>query len=359
MLGFDKWIHKWIENGFKTTNGKAVSNASLIRYIHTLLSGRINLGQKVKLSYVKGHSGDTGNDGADAQANYGARMCEVEERDWERLEEHYRREVDNIMDALEESDVEPQKEDMEVEGSEKIEEEVEMEAFNIDDAAENPSKKRKVSEETSDLARAAIPGPFVPSKPRSKPDSNPKLLNRNDLPSAPASPSKPTTESRKARLEAIEQAISPSKPKASGSGKQSRLAAIEAALSPEKSKPAADTKNTSIASHSSPSKPKRSADATTDADDVFSSSSKPRRAAISSPTKPEATNLPSATPNSPSKLLTPKKRQRLAFIEEGLSASKAPVPKLDFNVAQSPSSSKTRPVPANSVCIPFSCVMVR
>jgi hypothetical protein len=42
--------------------------------------------QKIRLQHVKGHSGDVGNDGADAMANIGTLLPVVEDRDWEALE---------------------------------------------------------------------------------------------------------------------------------------------------------------------------------------------------------------------------------------------------------------------------------
>jgi len=58
---------------------------------------RSKLGQKVVLEYVKGHSGDLGNDGADAMANQGALLLPTPERDWEALEQHLVRQFDEIM----------------------------------------------------------------------------------------------------------------------------------------------------------------------------------------------------------------------------------------------------------------------
>lgn len=85
--GLTTWIHKWRQNNWRTTGGDPVKNAGIIRYISTHLDIRFKRGQKVKLEYVKGHSGDVGNDGADAMANQGALLPDTPERDWEALEQ--------------------------------------------------------------------------------------------------------------------------------------------------------------------------------------------------------------------------------------------------------------------------------
>ncbi|KAI1783131.1 hypothetical protein LXA43DRAFT_904188 [Ganoderma leucocontextum] len=86
---------KWLRSGFVASNGKPVKNAPLIRYLSALLDQRACEGQKARhtyyysllihLQYVKGHAGEEGNEGADYQANLGATMGELPERDWDAL----------------------------------------------------------------------------------------------------------------------------------------------------------------------------------------------------------------------------------------------------------------------------------
>lgn len=59
----------------------------MIRCISAYLALRGRLGQKAVLEYVKGHSGDVGNDGADLMANKGSTKPELEDRDWNALEQ--------------------------------------------------------------------------------------------------------------------------------------------------------------------------------------------------------------------------------------------------------------------------------
>ncbi|KAG6879379.1 hypothetical protein C0992_003199 [Termitomyces sp. T32_za158] len=95
---FFQWLPKWKRNNFRTAGGHAVRNAEIIVYVSALLEARALMGQPVRMEYVKGHSGNRGNDGADAQANKGALLPPVPERDWakakqellERLEEERR-----------------------------------------------------------------------------------------------------------------------------------------------------------------------------------------------------------------------------------------------------------------------------
>ncbi|KAF6754361.1 ribonuclease H-like domain-containing protein [Ephemerocybe angulata] len=85
---FEQWIKNWKRNGWKNSKGEPVKNDGIIRLIEAHLDRRGKFGQKVRFAYVKGHSGDVGNDGADYQANLGAMMPFVAERDWkEDLEE--------------------------------------------------------------------------------------------------------------------------------------------------------------------------------------------------------------------------------------------------------------------------------
>jgi len=83
------WPLKWRKNGWVNAAGKPVVNKQLIDYILTLLETRQRSGQPVRLEYVKGHSGDTGNDGADALAVAGCSHPEISEKDWVRLKEAY------------------------------------------------------------------------------------------------------------------------------------------------------------------------------------------------------------------------------------------------------------------------------
>ncbi|KAG6856024.1 hypothetical protein H0H87_008341 [Tephrocybe sp. NHM501043] len=87
MKCFNEWLPKWSRNNFRTAGGEPVKNVGVIKYVSALLKARGLMGQEVRLQYVKGHSGDMGNDGADAQANLGARLPEVTERDWAKAEQ--------------------------------------------------------------------------------------------------------------------------------------------------------------------------------------------------------------------------------------------------------------------------------
>lgn len=66
-----EWCLKWKENGWKNSAGEKVSNRDLIEPAMILLN---SLGDRVRLTKVKGHSGDPGNDAADALAVRGAEM---------------------------------------------------------------------------------------------------------------------------------------------------------------------------------------------------------------------------------------------------------------------------------------------
>jgi len=84
-----EWCFKWRKNGWRNAGGKPVLNDKLIDYILTLLETRQRSGQPVSLEYVKGHSGNVGNDGADALAVAGCGFPVEPERDWKRLKETY------------------------------------------------------------------------------------------------------------------------------------------------------------------------------------------------------------------------------------------------------------------------------
>ena len=66
LKGIEEWIHNWKKRGWKGSNRKPVKNIELwkkldeLRYKHT-----------IKWNWVKGHSGDPGNETADMLANRG------------------------------------------------------------------------------------------------------------------------------------------------------------------------------------------------------------------------------------------------------------------------------------------------
>ena len=66
MDGITSWIYNWKKNGWKTANNKPVKNSSLWTELD-----KLNSFHDVNWNWVKGHSGDEGNDMADKLANQG------------------------------------------------------------------------------------------------------------------------------------------------------------------------------------------------------------------------------------------------------------------------------------------------
>ncbi len=64
--GIETWIHGWKRNGWKTSDRKPVKNADLWQMLDTLAAQ-----QDVEWRWVKGHSGDPGNERADELSNEG------------------------------------------------------------------------------------------------------------------------------------------------------------------------------------------------------------------------------------------------------------------------------------------------
>lgn len=64
--GITTWIHGWKRNGWKTSTKKPVKNVDLWQRLDALTQSR-----QVSWHWVKGHSGDPGNDKADELANRG------------------------------------------------------------------------------------------------------------------------------------------------------------------------------------------------------------------------------------------------------------------------------------------------
>jgi len=64
--GITSWINKWVENGWKTAAKKDVANKDLWVKLQSIVEVR-----EVTWNWVRGHSGDVGNERADFLANKG------------------------------------------------------------------------------------------------------------------------------------------------------------------------------------------------------------------------------------------------------------------------------------------------
>lgn len=64
MNGINDWINNWKKNNWKTSNKKDVKNVDLWKIIDEL-----NLKHNIEWNWVKGHSGNPGNEMADDLAN--------------------------------------------------------------------------------------------------------------------------------------------------------------------------------------------------------------------------------------------------------------------------------------------------
>lgn len=66
MQGIETWIHGWKKNGWRTSDKKPVKNMDLWQALDALAAQ-----QRIEWRWVKGHSGDPGNERADALSNHG------------------------------------------------------------------------------------------------------------------------------------------------------------------------------------------------------------------------------------------------------------------------------------------------
>ena len=66
MQGIETWIHGWKKNGWRTAAKAPVKNADLWQALDA-----VNAAHTVEWRWVKGHSGDPGNERADALSNDG------------------------------------------------------------------------------------------------------------------------------------------------------------------------------------------------------------------------------------------------------------------------------------------------
>ena len=64
--GITSWINKWVENGWKTAAKKDVVNKDLWLKLQSIVETR-----EITWNWVRGHSGDVGNERADFLANKG------------------------------------------------------------------------------------------------------------------------------------------------------------------------------------------------------------------------------------------------------------------------------------------------
>jgi len=65
MNGINTWINNWKKNNWRTSSNKDVKNVDLWQIIDEL-----NSNHSIKWSWVKGHSGNPGNEMADELANF-------------------------------------------------------------------------------------------------------------------------------------------------------------------------------------------------------------------------------------------------------------------------------------------------
>lgn len=94
--GITKWAPGWIARGWKTSSGQPVKNVDMVRYLLHLVSARA---APVRLSYVRGHVGEAGNEAADFLARTGAaRPLPPHERTYE-----VRDKVEDKVDEIEAS----------------------------------------------------------------------------------------------------------------------------------------------------------------------------------------------------------------------------------------------------------------
>lgn len=69
--GFDKWMHDWSKNNWVKPDGSPRSNADLWKRMLELKQELKDAGVEVKTHWVKGHSGELGNERADSLAGWG------------------------------------------------------------------------------------------------------------------------------------------------------------------------------------------------------------------------------------------------------------------------------------------------
>lgn len=71
LEGISSWMYGWAKSGWIKNGGEEISNVEYWKVIHSEFTALKDLGVDLKLLKVKGHSGDQGNDLADANASRG------------------------------------------------------------------------------------------------------------------------------------------------------------------------------------------------------------------------------------------------------------------------------------------------
>lgn len=71
---FSGWVKKWIENDWVTKGKTPVLNDDLWKRLVDVITKHIKHGSTIRLSWVKGHSGNPGNELADALSEKGIPM---------------------------------------------------------------------------------------------------------------------------------------------------------------------------------------------------------------------------------------------------------------------------------------------
>ncbi|KAF8215785.1 ribonuclease H-like domain-containing protein [Mycena galopus ATCC 62051] len=164
---FSEWLPKWIANGFVTSTKEPVKNVAIIKYLSAHLDARARRGQKVRLQYVKGHAGITGNEGADMQANLGAREPAERERDWAKLEAALKQRLEK-----------------EFQGTDKSQSVLPEVSDTLDiierDSGESPTKSRKTTHRPTSTTAAE---PLKPSS-RSAPQVLPSPVRQTAIPAS-------------------------------------------------------------------------------------------------------------------------------------------------------------------------------
>lgn len=75
---YENWIDGWAQKKWKKADGKPVKNVDLVIELHNEKQEIVKSGISVKMNYVKGHSGDLGNDRADLIASSFAEQKEID-----------------------------------------------------------------------------------------------------------------------------------------------------------------------------------------------------------------------------------------------------------------------------------------